>query len=1068
MSNRRNFTFPGGRALAVLILLSLCLAVGALAQTSLSTIRGTVTDETGGVIPGLEVTVTEKTTNVRVRSVVSDDNGNYEIPDLKPGIYQLKAELPGFKTFVADDIILEAGAIRRIDIHLQVGEMTDEVTVTAGAAVISTDSGGITESFDEDRMKDSSMPASYPSPFAIMSTLPGVQGRGWQVTISGQDNEQMSHGFDGVSNDRTGGQSNNLNFFEGITVVTVNATADQSRVGAYNMTSKRGTNDIHGKVYYQHYNSGLEARKFFEPTRTPFIQHEWQIEAAGPIIQDRTFFYAAWLGQRFPLGSFRRNTVPTLLMQQGDFSQLSTDIIDPLTGEAFPNNIIPPDRMSPVALKIQELYIPKPNLDGPDNLTNNFGFHHDYPSDLYRGDWPFVRVDHKFSDANTLYGRFLLRRTPYVLARNAGEIFAWTRLRNHYQTVFSDTHVFSPGLVNTFKFGWSEDSIIDGAEQDGYTPIQGNDVVEQVGLQGVNPRNLNEQGFPRMDFSGFTSLETIAGGVKADDTNLTFDNVTTWATGRHVFKFGAQVLTFEDFNGAIPNDVYGRYRFNGFATNHSYADFLLGIPFQTQRLDPLTNRLQTQKEVGIFLMDTFKLTPKLTLDYGLRWDYYGSPRYEDGLQYNWDPDTGNVVVPESALSAISPLYPDSINIVTGEVIPQADKGNFRPRLGVAYRLQDDTVIRGGYGSFTERIGYFEQVFGGGPFQIGEVYRNELIGGQPLFQFPNPFPGDLGQAIVPSQDISGYPLQTDEGVIHQFNLSVEREISDIGFRISYVGSRNRGMHYELNINKPRPSQIDFDPSRKSYPQFVDTDFLRRDGKANYDSLQVQAEKKVGALTFNAHWTWANNMLNYLKRENPYDVTSHWARDDVTRRHRVVVTTMFDLPWGRGRRFLSNAGGVLEHIVGGWRAQTASILASGEYFSPSFSGSDPSNTDSFGGLPDRIAGGNLPSDERTVDRWFNPDAFAVPPEGSFGNSGVNILEGQGMNVHHLSLAKTFSLSERFRLTYTAAISNLFNHPHFNNIRENITASGTGAYVSTHSEFWAEKASHRRVVMKLRLEW
>ncbi|MDA2930949.1 TonB-dependent receptor, partial [Acidobacteria bacterium AH-259-O06] len=612
--------------------------------------------------------------------------------------------------------------------------------------------------------------------------------------------------------------------------------------------------------------------------------------------------------------------------------------------------------------------------------------------------------------------------------------------------------------------------IIDGDEQDGFTPLNGADTIKQIGLQGVNPQNLNAQGFPRMDITGFTSLETRPGGLNDDNDYFVFDNATTWSVGRHVFKFGAQFYTFEDWIGIIPTNNWGRYRFNGSITGHPHADFLLGLPWRTQRVNPFVDRNRTQKEFALYFRDTFKVSPKLSVDYGLRWDYYSSPTFDDGLQFNWDPQTGNVIVPEAALSSISPLYPDNINVVTGQVVADPELSNFRPRIGFAYRLREDLVVRGGYGTFTERIGYFSRSFGGGPFEIAEDYRQSLsdfVNGQPLFQFPNPFL-DVSSSRVPSQSISSYPLQTDEGTIHQFNLSVEKRVSDTGFRISYIGSRNRGQNYSLNTNKPRPSATPFSTDLRPFPQFVSTSVIRADGSSNYDSLQLQAEKKVGAVTFNAHWTWANNMVNFLNRENPFDVTSHWARDASTRRQRVVVNTGFELPFGRGHRYLSDASGVVEQLLGGWKVQTVSILATGEYLSPSFSGSDPSNTNSFGGLPDRIADGNLSSP--TVDRWFDGSAFVRPPAGvgRFGNSGLNILEGQGMNVHHASLAKTFPIGERFNLVYTAAFSNLFNHPHFNSIRRNVTASDPGKYVSIHNAFWAEKGSHRRVIMKLRLEF
>src|SRR5690606_29279764 len=218
-----------------------------------------------------------------------------------------------------------------------------------------------------------------------------------------------------------------------------------------------------------------------------------------------------------------------------------------------------------------------------------------------------------------------------------------------------------------------------------------------------------------------------------------------------------------------------------------------------------------------------------------------------------------------------------------------------------------------------------------------------------FAFPNPFPASLASANIPSQSVSGYPLDTSNGEIHQFNVSLEKQVSDIGIRLSYVGSRSRNLNYDLSINKPEPSLIPFAPSRRPYPQFVGTSFIRNDGKSNYDSMQLEVRRRTGWFTFNGNYTWSSNLHNFLKTENPYDVTSHWSRDDFNPRHRAVITTIVELPWGHGRRFLSQTSSFVNAILGGWKLQTMSYFATGKYFSPRFSGLDPSGTNTVGGLP-----------------------------------------------------------------------------------------------------------------------
>ncbi|MBI3697977.1 MAG: TonB-dependent receptor [Acidobacteria bacterium] len=573
-----------------------------------------------------------------------------------------------------------------------------------------------------------------------------------------------------------------------------------------------------------------------------------------------------------------------------------------------------------------------------------------------------------------------------------------------------------------------------------------------------------------MSINGLSTLSSSNGGIgniNNDNGINTYQDTLTWSKGKHVLKAGGDYRRFWQRSALISTQVYGNFNFNSSITGVGFSDFLLGLPFSSTRLDPLVARRNTNKQVGLFVTDTFKVTQKLTLDYGLRWDYYALPTYEDGLMYNWDPATGNVVVAQGALAKVHPLYPKTIKIVEGRVVPDADKRNFRPRISAAYRLTNKLVLRGGYGEYSEVWGYFSRLLGGGPFQLGETYNNVITNGQPLFSFPNPFPSSLGAATVPSQSSTGYPLQTDNGVIRQYSFTVEREFRDMGLRVSYIGSRGSGLNYSLDINKPPASTIPFTATRRPNPQFNGTTVTRTDGLWHYDSLQVQGQRRMGSFTFNAHWTWSNNMNNSSINEDPYNL-GRWARDSVDRRHYVSLSSTWAVPVGKGRRYLSSAPRVVDKALGGWGLQYISYFGTGGYFSPSYSGSDPSNTNTVGGLPDRIADGNKPPDQRTKTQWFDPTAFKVPAPGHFGNSGVNILQGQGINVHHLSVAKTFAITERFKTTFTAAISNLFNHPHFNNPLSNITNPNPGQFTSIIPDYNPEKQSNRHIAMKLRVEW
>jgi hypothetical protein len=482
-------------------------------------------------------------------------------------------------------------------------------------------------------------------------------------------------------------------------------------------------------------------------------------------------------------------------------------------------------------------------------------------------------------------------------------------------------------------------------------------------------------------------------------------------------------------------------------------------------VNPLVNRTITSKEFGLFITDTFKVSPKLSLDYGLRWDRFSEKTYSDGLMYNWDPKTGNVIVPSDAVSKVSPYYPSNINVVAGDVVPQPDNRLFVPRIGAAYRLSDKMVIRGGYGIFNEFQGKYTRVLSGGPFAVTETYFNTIENGAPLFQMPDPFPSAGVSPDIPSQSVTAIPMQTNNGHIHQFNVSVERQFHDIGFRASYIGSRNRGMNYSLSTNKPEPSLIPFSSDRRPWPQFVRTTEYRTDGSANYDSFSFEANRRVGQLMFDYHWTWAHGMNNYLDLENPY-APRLWNRDFLAK-HRVVLNTIWDLPFGSGRRYLSNAHGVVEQVLGGWRVVWVAYFQTGQYFSPSFSGSDPSNTNTFGGFPDRVCDGNLATGDRKVDHWFDTTCFVEPSAGRFGNSGANVLEGPGLQVHNLTASKRFRITERVHFDFMTVIGNLFNHPNFLAPAADISVPGEAGVISeTHGLYSGERAGPRMIEIRVRL--
>lgn len=1051
------------RHLCRLILSALLLHLGAafaLAQTQNATLLGTIADHSGAVIAGAEVTLLEPKTGQTIRTVASSSTGDYEFDELKPGTYELHCSAAGFKIFVAQDVILDSGQTRRLDASLTVGGAAQEVTVSAGAAVINTETAEISEVFTAKEHDQSPQVTIYPSTWYQLTTLAGIQGGTYPPVADGERASQQTQTFDGIPNDLQGIQNNNASFYEQVSATLFNAPAESPVPFEMNQVTKRGTNDFHGKATYRIYDSLFDSTPYFNTSKTPYLQHEWDLEAGGHIWKNRTFFYGGWFGQRIPLGTEYQASVPSNEWRSGQFS---TTIIDPQTGLPFPNNQIPQNRMSAVSLAIQSNYYPTPLINT--TTVNNYSFHFPFNSDLYRGDWPIVRIDHQVSKKNSLFVRWMMRRTPYVLSDGLPALI-WTRLRNHQQWALGDTQIFSASLVNNLRLGFSSDFYVDGNTEAGQTPPDGSKVLTTIGLEGSNPSNLTGQGFPTISISGLTTLQDDPAGTKSNNKIVNVNDTVDWLAGKHTIRFGGSIEHYHNFYGIVPN--YGTFTFDGSITGSPYADFLLGLPQSDQRVNPLGARTQNLIEYGLFAQDSYKITHKLTLNYGLRWDFYGTPTADDHLMYNWDPTTGDVIVDPDGISKVSPLYPSSITVKSGEVTAIAQKDNFAPRLGVAYAFNETTVLRAGYGLFTTRLDsggalnnflpISPQLGSTGPFSISEVYLNVVAPGTtPLLSFPDPYPSSTASASVPSQSVSAYPRDITHGHLQQYSVTFEHQFGAVGFRMSYLGSHGSSLNYSVNTNLPVPSTTPFVASMRPYPQFVSTTLLRFDGSSHFNSLQAEIRRRVGYLTFSGSYALTSSLANYLDTENPYDVLGHWANDGQTRRNYASANMVWALPFGKGRRFFTGS----DRLAGGWSLSVLTYLASGLGFSPAFSGSDPSNTGTFGGLPDLVGNPNNVPGGKSYTDWFNTAAFAVPQTGTFGDARPNSIEGQHLYQTHLSVTKSTAITERIHFNFVTQISNIFNHPQFLTPSGNISVAGGNEFTSQYGTFNSLESGQQRQI-------
>jgi len=1048
--------------LFVLVISLFVLEGTSFAQKGLAVLRGTIMDSSGATLPGASLFLIDPSTGLE-RKAETPDNGHYEFGALNPGKYQLKVSKEGFKAAVLENLLLEDGRVSVRDVSLQLGGTMEQVTVNERPDVITTDTGVLQSLFDNKRVLTTPTNDQNPGPEALLSSLPGIQASGYSVQIAGQGANQLVLNYDGLQN-REGNQNVNINFYQEFTATSSNASAESASAVAENSTSKRGTNEFHGGVAYRMFNNAFNSKGFFDPRKTHSLMDEVLGEIGGPVIKNKTFFYVGYMKQLYYAGTFNQASVPTTAMRGGVFPG---KIVDPATGQPFANNTIPQNRISSVSLAAQNGYYPQPNQGNANSSANNFGWTHPFPGDIFAGDWWFARGDQQITSKNSLSFRYSSKGAPYVLATSLPDLFR-TRERFNNQYTIEDTHIFSPSVVNAFQLARNYLRMYDGETEGGKTPVKGADVISQLGLQGINTNGTQGiAGFPAMSVTGFASLSTNTGGLQIEEHDWVVQDSISWSTGRHVFKFGGNFINYNSLSGVIPD--FGSFTFDGSYTGNAYADFLLGVPRTSKRSNPNYNQLTASKEAGLFAQDSFKITPRLTLDYGLRWDYYGLPFLTSNLSYRFDRSTGNIVVDPSLIGKVSPLYPKTITVVGGKVPGDAKLSNLRPRISAAYRIGQDMVVRGGYAEFTERFGIQDRASSGGPFAIGESYTNTAYGTPTFFSFPNPFPSSLALAASPSQSVTGYPLSTDNGVIRQFNVSVEKKLpGELGFRISYIGSRGSGMNYQANINKQQPSLTKYDPSRNPFPQFNQVNQWLSNGSTHYNALQTEVMRRTGWFTFDAHYTWASNLYNYANLENPYNITNQWSHDSTTRRHYAVINSAIELPFGRGRHYMSAAPAWVDAVLGRWSLQTISYFGSGVYFTPQYSGVDASNTNTFGGIPDRVQGVALYPQRQGPRSWFNPAAFTAPQPGHFGNAGAYSIEGQSLISSDLSINKSFALTERVRFNLLGAASDVFNRAHFNSLSTTLSSATAGQYTSVVQDYVGSRSGRRMLSLKARIEF
>jgi hypothetical protein len=1041
--------------LSLAVLIVLLLQPLAFAQTHRASIRGTITDQNGAAIAGAAVKVTNRETN-EIRTFISGESGEFTVSSLSPGNYNLEITATGFKTFLRA-VVLQVNQESRLDISLDVNLEAGNVdTIYATPSLIKQDSASLGTTITEQEIKQLPLDGRNFLELALLvpGAAPAAAGSAGSVrgdfafNVNGAREDANNFLLDGVYN-----VDPKLNTFSvkppvdgvqefEVLTSTYDAAFGRNAGAQVNVVTKAGTNQLHGTAYEFHRNAKTDARNFFVPADQPdpkYIRNQFGFSLGGAIRKDRTWFFGDYEGTRVREGVTQVSNVPTLAERNGDFSHsLFRRPFNPFTQQPFDGGIIPVFFQNPIGRAIANLY-PLPNRNVPfANFVSS-------PVSRDRNDVFDARLDHSFNTKAMFTARYSFgdrdlfepfTGPTFALVPGFGDVVP----RRSQNFMLSETQVISSRMVNEARFAFNR--VASAVTQEG----GGASLNRQVGLPELSS-NSRDFGLSFITIMGFSPLGDEFNNPQRSAVNTfqLLDNLS-YVRGQHFFKFGA------DFRVAQQNafrDVQSR----GFLTfsdqfpltGNALADLLLGFPALTGGAHVDNAQHLRTRSYNFYANDSWRVTPRLTLNAGLRYELNTAPVDAEDRANLYDPATRSLVR------------------VGTNGIPRGgfdtDKNNFAPRVGLAWTLDEQTVVRAGYGVYYDQsaLAPGEALYFNAPFFDLNLFFS--LPGLPL-TLSNPFPSNFPFALPKTALAVQRDLRTP--YMQQWNVNVQRQLGRSRvLEVGYVGSKGTKLLTARDINQPRPSPIS--PNLRPNPFFDDIDIIESRANSNYNALQARLQQRLSnGLALLASYTYAKSIddaSNFFTSAGdpnfPQDSNNARAergRSNFDVRQRLSVSYTYDLPFGKGQRY-AHDGGFLSSFLSGWQTNGVVTLQTGRPFTVALlSDIDNSNTgrSNLGfGANDRP---NVVADPRlsnpTPDRWFNTSAFAFPPFGTFGDAGRNILDGPGYQNVNASLVKNTQLGESVRLQLRAEAFNLFNHPNFN-LPDNFLGSPTfGRILSAQS--------------------
>jgi Carboxypeptidase regulatory-like domain/TonB dependent receptor len=1052
------------------------------AQTATATVSGVVRDAQGAVVPQASIVVTQTDTQ-QSRETSSGSSGDYTITNLPIGPYKVQASAPGFKTAVLQGVTLEVNQTAQLDITLEIGAVSEQVSVNADIPLLATETSSVGQVVENRSIEGLALNGRQFWQLVALTPgatyTPGGEGTrtgGSSIRSSAVNVQINGTGF--IYNGWLLDGSDITEYEQGGTNIQPNVDAlAEFRVFSANMPAefghtpnvvsaitKSGTNEFHGTLFEFLRNDDMDARNFFAINKNLLKRNQFGGVIGGPIKKDRVFFFADMETTRQRQGIVFNNTLPTNAMRTGNFAGMKT-IIDPTTGTGFPNNVIPANRISPQAQFFLN-YMPT-QAQGSFNAPQSL--------DIYKGD---VKLDAQVTSADRLSGRYSIADNVEADPNQYPALGIQPLHSRGQNAELSWTRLINPRWLNQAQFAYYRDYFLFGAV------LPGTNFDQEAGITGFEQTQLSPS-FPLITLSGYSGFNGSGNNSLPKANRIRtwqYSDAASYSSGKHNLKFGGQLYhqTHGFFNGQSQE---GQFAFTTNYTGNSFGDYLLGLPSSVFRAYPLALYGNYTNEWAVFAQDDYHVTQNLTLNLGLRWAYNPFFNGINGQTSAFDYASGKVIVPTTSSGALIdgiaqpetplllPLFSDRIIGTNSLGLPQSIRktgsGQWLPRFGFAYRPNgtDRLVLRGAYGIFDEYLdtNLTLQWAKVPPFEITQTVNNTTP--KPTFNWANPFQGQplvaanpnpgkpcpgiglvLNTCVTPN--VYAAPSQLQQTYIQQWNFAVQGQLmKSLSLTVAYLG--NKTTHEQLisvpdNVPAPGPGAIQ---SRRPYVQWSQFYMGEMNGNANYNALQVTLEKRFSSgFQVLASYAFSKCIDNGSNQSGPITVaflSANRAVCDYNLPNSLAVSSVYELPFGRNRAFLSNANGLVNALFGGWELAGILTARSGLPFTPVISG-DQANTGVTNQRPNVV--GDPGAVNQSVNSWFNVNAFAMPGRYTYGDSGRNILTSDSLIQLDMTLEKRFNILERRQLEFRAEAFNIANRPTFNVPNATIGSSAAGTITST----------------------